>query len=56
LRFGELLADTRLVTLARRLAERTLADDPSLTQPGHALLRVMVADREDMAAEVGRNQ
>jgi ATP-dependent DNA helicase RecG len=56
LRFGELLADTRLVTLARRLAERTLADDPSLTQAGHALLREMVADREDMAAEVGRNQ
>jgi ATP-dependent DNA helicase RecG len=56
LRFGELLADTRLVTLARRLAERTLADDPALTRPGHALLREMVADREDMAAEVGRNQ
>lgn len=56
LRFGELLGDTRLVTLARRLAERTLAEDPSLTQPGHALLREMVADREDMSAEIGRNQ
>lgn len=39
LRFGEMLADTRLVTLARRLAMRTLTADPDLTRPEHALLR-----------------
>ncbi|HSJ01185.1 MAG TPA: hypothetical protein VK956_01975, partial [Verrucomicrobium sp.] len=32
LRFGALLADTRLVTTARKLAERTLASDPGLEQ------------------------
>jgi ATP-dependent DNA helicase RecG len=53
--FGELLADTRLVTLARRLAERTLAEDADLAQPKHAMLRGLVMAGEDLAA-VGRNQ
>ncbi|WP_051946657.1 ATP-dependent DNA helicase RecG [Verrucomicrobium sp. BvORR106] len=44
LRFGALLADTRLVTTARRLAERTLKEDPELTKPGHAHLRAMVGE------------
>jgi ATP-dependent DNA helicase RecG len=44
LRFGELLADTRLVTLARLLAERTLAEDPGLERPEHAGLRAMVGE------------
>ncbi|CAN5903431.1 hypothetical protein BH11VER1_BH11VER1_40280 [soil metagenome] len=39
LRLGDLLADTRLVTLARQLAMRTLAADPDLSRPEHALLR-----------------
>ncbi len=33
LRFGELLADTRLVRLARQLAEKTLDEDPHLSRP-----------------------
>jgi ATP-dependent DNA helicase RecG len=56
LQFGELLADTRLVTLARRLAERTLADDPTLSKPEHAMLRELVVCGEDLAAQAGRNQ
>lgn len=44
LRFGALLADTRLVTTARRLAERTLKEDPELLQPGHAHLRTLVGE------------
>ncbi|WP_050029868.1 ATP-dependent DNA helicase RecG [Verrucomicrobium sp. BvORR034] len=44
LRFGALLADTRLVTTARRLAERTLKADPELLQPGHAHLRALVGE------------
>ncbi|WP_166442824.1 ATP-dependent DNA helicase RecG [Phragmitibacter flavus] len=44
LRFHELLADTRLLTLARQLATRTLIQDPNLTQPDHALLRPFVLD------------
>jgi ATP-dependent DNA helicase RecG len=56
LRFGELLADTRLVTLARRLAERTLSEDAELALPRHAILRKLVKTREDLSAEVGRNQ
>jgi RecG-like helicase/REP element-mobilizing transposase RayT len=44
LRFHELLADTRLLTLARQLANRTLIQDPDLTQPDHALLRPFVLD------------
>ena len=39
LRFAELLADTRLVRLARALAERTLDEDPTLSQPAHLKLR-----------------
>ncbi len=44
LRFGELLADTRLVTLARRLAERTLAEDPELVRPEHQTFRTFVLE------------
>ena len=44
LRFSELLADTRLLTLARRLAERTLAKDGELGEPGHAMLRALVGE------------
>jgi ATP-dependent DNA helicase RecG len=39
LRFAELLADTRLIHLARKLAERTLDHDPRLNKPEHQLLR-----------------
>lgn len=37
--FGELLADTRLVRLARQLAERTLDEDPQLLRPALAAFR-----------------
>lgn len=37
--FGELLADTRLVRLARQLAERTLDEDPHLRRPALAAFR-----------------
>ncbi len=37
--FGELLADTRLVRLARQLAERTLDEDPQLLRPALATFR-----------------
>ncbi|MBB5034725.1 ATP-dependent DNA helicase RecG [Prosthecobacter vanneervenii] len=37
--FGELLADTRLVRLARQLAERTLDEDPQLRRPALAAFR-----------------
>lgn len=37
--FGELLADTRLVRLARQLAERTLDEDPQLLRPSLAVFR-----------------
>jgi ATP-dependent DNA helicase RecG len=40
--FGDMLGDTRLLTLARRLAERTLGEDPQLAKPEHAALRAMV--------------
>ena len=56
LRFGELLADTRLVTLARLLAERTLADDPDLMKPGHTMLRKLVTQGEDLREQTGTNQ
>jgi len=46
LRFGELLADTRLVTLARRLAERTLHTDLELELPAHAHFRGFVLESE----------
>lgn len=39
LRFGELLADTRLVRLARQLAEKTLDEDPQLQRPALAAFR-----------------
>ena len=51
--FGELLADTRLVTLARRLAERTLEADPLLQAPENAKLRPLLGDQE-ADQEVGR--
>ncbi|MFN0077020.1 MAG: ATP-dependent DNA helicase RecG [Prosthecobacter sp.] len=37
--FGELLADTRLVRLARQLAEKTLDEDPQLLRPALATFR-----------------
>lgn len=37
--FGELLADTRLVRLARQLAERTLDEDPQMLRPALAAFR-----------------
>ena len=37
--FGELLADTRRVRLARQLAERTLDEDPQLLRPALAVFR-----------------
>ncbi|MDB6119090.1 MAG: ATP-dependent helicase RecG, partial [Verrucomicrobiaceae bacterium] len=39
LRFAELLADTRLVRLARAIAERTLDEDPTLSFPQHVKLQ-----------------
>ncbi len=39
LRFAELLADTRLVRLARQLADKKLDDDPTLSKPENAVLR-----------------
>lgn len=39
LRFGELLADTRLVRLARQLAEKTLDEDPQLQRAAFAPFR-----------------
>jgi ATP-dependent DNA helicase RecG len=44
LQFAELLADTRLVRLARQLAERTLNADPELKEPRHAPLRKLVQE------------
>jgi len=46
LRFPSLLADTRLVNLARRLAERTLGEDAHLGAPRHAVLRRVVGEVE----------
>lgn len=46
LRFAELLADTRLLTLARRLAERTLQSDPCLTGPAHIPLKELLGSDE----------
>ncbi|HEY1084349.1 MAG TPA: ATP-dependent DNA helicase RecG [Prosthecobacter sp.] len=42
LRFAELLADTRLVRLARQLAEKTLDEDPQMRTPRLAALRTFV--------------
>lgn len=44
LRFAEMLADTRLVRLARQLAERTLDEDPELGRPEHAHLRNLLTE------------
>jgi len=38
------LADVRLLETARREAERTLADDPTLATPHHAPLRERLRD------------
>lgn len=46
LRFAELLADTRLVRLARQLAERTLDQDPTLTDPRFDDIRSSVLQLE----------
>ena len=42
LKFAELLADTRLVRLARQLAEKTLDEDPQLRAPRLAELRPLI--------------
>lgn len=42
--FAEMLADTRLITLARRLAERTLETDPELARPEHRVLIPLIGD------------
>jgi len=42
LKFAELLADTRLVRIARQLAEKTLDEDPFLRAPRFAELRPFV--------------
>jgi ATP-dependent DNA helicase RecG len=46
LKFGDMLGDTRLVTLARRLAERTLEEDPDLVQTKHLPLRAFALENE----------
>ncbi|RBP45426.1 ATP-dependent DNA helicase RecG [Roseimicrobium gellanilyticum] len=51
--FGEMLADTRLITLARRLAERTLEQDPELEKSEHLRLRPLLGNVE-ADEEVGR--
>jgi len=48
--FGELLADTRLVRLARQLADKTLEDDPSLSRPALAAFRDAIATPEKAQA------
>ncbi|MEI6535159.1 MAG: helicase-related protein, partial [Verrucomicrobiaceae bacterium] len=53
LRFAELLGDTRLLTTARRLAERVLAADPELGKAEHAELRKLVTQDD---APVGTMQ
>lgn len=49
LRFAELLADTRLVSLARQIAERTLTQDPSLSLPQHLRLRPYAEEPEEIS-------
>jgi ATP-dependent DNA helicase RecG len=46
LKFAELLADTRLVRLARQLAEKTLDEDPQLRAPRLAEMRPFVFKEE----------
>jgi ATP-dependent DNA helicase RecG len=48
--FGELLADTRLVRLARQLADKTLEDDPTLARPALAAFRDAIATPEKAQA------
>jgi ATP-dependent DNA helicase RecG len=50
LRFAELLADTRLVRLARQLAERTLDDDPTLDK--HPALRPFAFEGKPVPKEM----
>ncbi len=52
LRFAEMLADTRLVQMARRLAERTLEEDPTLSKPEHRGLRPFAFDERDVTREM----
>ena len=46
LRFPDLLADTRLVGIARKLAERTLDQDPELLDPRFAAVRAALLEIE----------
>jgi RecG-like helicase/REP element-mobilizing transposase RayT len=48
--FGELLADTRLVRLARQLADKTVEDDPTLSRPTLAAFRDGIATPEKAQA------
>ncbi len=50
LKFADLLGDTRLLTLARRIAERTLSEDPTLSDPGREELRMLVLETDAPAA------
>lgn len=50
LQFAEMLADTRLVRLARRLAEKTLDEDPHLNAPRLAGVRSFVLLEETSRA------
>ncbi|MCE9519403.1 MAG: DEAD/DEAH box helicase [Verrucomicrobia bacterium] len=50
LKFADLLGDTRLLTLARRIAERTLTEDPKLSDPSREELRMLVLETDAPAA------
>ena len=52
LRFAELLADTRLVRLARAIAERTLDEDPALSMPAHLKLREFAFEAREVPKEM----
>lgn len=52
LRFAELLADTRLVRLARQLAERTLDEDPELSWPEHRELHAFAMEGREVTKEM----
>ncbi len=52
LRFAELLADTRLVRLARAIAERTLDEDPTLSKPEHVKLREFAFEARETPKEM----
>jgi ATP-dependent DNA helicase RecG len=51
LRFADLLADTRLVRLARQLAEKTLEEDPELRAPRLAVLRETLLKGDGLPAQ-----